>query len=135
VSSRTNFATARAADETSAPAGSFGASQRCFFADEPRPSRQLFIGRLRPEMNLEKVEARVAHRAQFVQRRLDRHRDPPAIRETRSHRAILFERDVPRRFRIKNEPEVIGAAAIGELRVDERRQPAHLESDAVDHVI
>src|ERR1035437_2277717 len=85
------------------------------------------------EMNLKKIKTGRSQRGEFVGRRLDGHGDLFALWQARRHRAESFKRNVPWRFRKKNEPEAIRSAAIGELGVGERRQPTNLEADAVDH--
>src|SRR5687767_2063813 len=84
-------------------------------------------------MNLEVIETRRPHCFELIEARLDRHRDFPSIWQPRRHGTKLFQRDEAGRFRMEDEPEIIGSAAVGKLRVDQRGQPADFESDSVNH--
>src|SRR5690606_14271645 len=84
-------------------------------------------------VNLKIVEALITHRGERIDRRLNRHRYLSSIRQPRGHRVELCQRDVARRFRMEDKAEVIGAAAIGKLRINDGCESTNLETNAVDH--
>src|SRR5690606_18458446 len=101
---------------------------------EFRPGRHAFEGDFLSKMELKPVETSLDRPAQGGLVGFYHHGNALApLRQQPLHRIITRPRHEAWGLRVQDESKKVRANAVGEVRVDQARQPADLESDPIDH--